>query len=86
MIKHRTPTSTVKFQSGLQSNPFFCGGSIFVSLSRCVESVDVGLVMLRVVKRHDLLRDVGLESIVFIRQGRQSEGHLRIVVIAADDG
>ena len=32
--------------------------------------------MLGVVKRHDLLRDVGLESVVLVRQGWQSERHV----------
>lgn len=69
-------TATVKFQSSLQGKSLFCGGSFFVSLGRAVKGVDVGLMVLGVVKRHDLLRDVRLESIVLVRQRWQSEGHL----------
>jgi len=62
-------TTTIEFQSSLQGNSLLGGGSFLVSLGRGVKGVDVGLMVLRVVKLHDLLRDVGLESIVLIRQG-----------------
>ena len=69
-------TTTVEFQCSLQANSLFGGGSFLVGLGRGVEGVDVSLVVLLVVKRHDLLRDVGLESVVLVRQGWQSKGHL----------
>jgi len=69
-------TTTVEFQSSLQANSLFGGGSFLVSLGRGVEGVDVSLVVFLVVERHDLLRDVGLESIVLVRQGWQSKSHL----------
>ena len=68
-------TTTIEFQSGLQGDSFFGGGNFLVCLGRSVKGVDVSLVVLRVVEPHDLLRDVGLESIVLVRQGWQSEGH-----------
>lgn len=63
-------TTTIEFQSSLQGNSLFSGGSFLVSLGRGVKGVDVGLVVLRVVKCHDPLRDVRLESIILIRQRR----------------
>jgi len=62
-------TTTVEFQSSLQVNSLFGRGSFLVGLGRGVERVDVSLVVLFVVKRHDLLRDVRLESVVLVRQG-----------------
>lgn len=61
-------TSSVEFE-GSQESDFLLGG-----LSACeaglssVQAVDIGLMMLSVVKSHDLSADVGLESIVAVRE------------------
>ena len=46
--------------------------SLGVRLLSSVQSIDISLMMLRVVERHDLLADVGLESIVAVGKGRKS--------------
>ena len=48
-------TTSIEFQSSLQGDSLLSGGSFLVSLSRGVKGVDVGLMMLCVMKRHDLL-------------------------------
>lgn len=60
-------TTTVEFQSSLQANSLFGRGNFFIGLGRGVEGGDISLVVLLVVKRHDLLRDVRLESVVLVR-------------------
>ena len=57
-------TTTVELESTLESDPLLGGAGLGVSLFGGVQSVDIGLVVLLVVKLHDLLGDEGLKSIV----------------------
>ena len=69
-------TTTVELQSGLKRNPLLGGAGLGVSLLSGVKSVDIGLVVLLVVKLHNLLVDERLEPIVGIREvGESVSGH-----------
>jgi hypothetical protein len=65
-------TSSIEFKSCLESNALLGSGCFCIRKFSCVESIDIGLVMLRVVESHNLLRDVGLESIVRVWEGGKS--------------
>ena len=65
-------TTTVELESTLESDPLLGGAGLGVSLFGSVQSVDIGLVVLLVVKLHDLAGDVGLESIVGVRKVGES--------------
>lgn len=62
-------TTTVKLQGRLEGNAFLGGRGFSVRLLGGVEGVDVSLMVLLVMKLHDLTRDVRLEGIVRVRQG-----------------
>jgi hypothetical protein len=64
-------TTTVEFQGRLEGDAFLGGGRLGVRQLGSVEGVDVSLVVLIVMECHDLLRDVRLEAIVRVRQGRE---------------
>jgi len=64
-------TTTVEFQGRLEGDAFLGSGRLGVRQLGSVEGVDVSLVMLIVMECHDLLRDVRLEAIVRVRQGRE---------------
>jgi len=67
--------SAVELDSGLKSNTFLRGGGQCVRFLGGVKGVDVGLVVFCVMKGHDLLRDVGLESLVGIWERRECVLH-----------
>ena len=59
------------------------GACLLELLCSCVESIDIGLVMLAVVKLHDCAADLGLQSTAFIEEDRcmsgvfaQIQGHM----------
>lgn len=59
-------TSSVELQSGLQSNEFLRGRSLMKGGLCRVQTVHIGLVVLSVMKFHDLLRDVWFKSVVSV--------------------
>jgi len=67
--------TAIELEGGLESDALLGSGSLGVGLLGSVEGVDVGLVVLSMVKGHDLLGDVRLESIVRVGQVGQSVGH-----------
>ena len=56
----------------MESDPLLRGASLGVSLLGSVQRVDIGLVVLLVVKLHNLARDEGLEGVV--RVGEVGKG------------
>jgi len=68
-------TTAVELEGSLESDALFGSRSLCVSSFGSVERVDIGLVVLGVVKSHNLLRDVWLKSIVGVRERRQTVGH-----------
>ena len=68
-------TTTVEADRGLEGNAFLGGGGLDIIRLSGIESSHVCLVVLGVVERHDLLRDVGLERIVGIREGGKTVSH-----------
>ena len=63
-LKEETPlTSTVELECGLQSNVIFRGRGLGVRFLSRVQTVDIGLMVLFVVKSHDFLANVRLESL-----------------------
>ena len=63
-------TTTVELERRLESDALLGVMRFGVRLFSGVEAVDVGLVVLRVVQRHDLLRDMGFKSLSFCRNLR----------------
>ena len=74
-VAMRVLTSTVELQSRLESDPLLGSASLGISLLSSVQSIDVGLVVLLVVKLHDLTTDERLESIVRVREVWENVGH-----------
>jgi hypothetical protein len=72
---YRRRTTTVELESSLKGDTFFGCRSLGVCSFGGVQSIDVSLMVLLVVKRHDLLRDVRFESIVSVRKVRENVGH-----------
>ena len=68
-------TTTVELERGLEGNALLRGRGLRVRLLSSVERSHVGLVVLLVVKLHDLLGDEGLESIVRVGEVREDVGH-----------
>jgi len=67
--------TTVKLESTKESNAFL-GRLRGVERGLCsIQAVHVGLVVLLVVESHDLLADVGLKGIVWVRQIGEDVGH-----------
>lgn len=52
----------------MEGDALLGGGSLCVGLFSGVESIDISLVMLLVVKLHDLTGDEGLESVIRVRE------------------
>lgn len=65
----------------MEGNAFLGGGSLDIVGLSGVEGSHVRLVVLRVVEGHDLLRDVGLERIVGVREGGNTVSHRVCVVV-----
>jgi hypothetical protein len=65
-------TTTVKLECGLEGDTLLGSLRLCVGLLGSVESIHVGLVMLLVVKLHDLARDVRLEGIVGVGEVGES--------------
>jgi hypothetical protein len=61
-------TSSVEFEGCLESDAFLWCGSFGVGTLCGVQSVHVCLVVLFVVKLHDLAGDVRLKSVIWIRE------------------
>lgn len=74
-------TTTVEADDRLEGDPFLGGTSLNIIGLSGIEGSHVCLVVLRVVERHDLLRDVGLERIVVVREGGKTVSHLVGVVM-----
>ena len=68
-------TTTIEFDGSLERDAFFWGGSLKILFLSSVEGIHVSLVVLGMVQRHDLLRNVGLEGIVGVGEGRKSVSH-----------
>jgi len=69
-------TTAIELQGSLESDPLFGSGGLGVGLLSGIQSVNIRLMVLRVVKLHDLTADVGLESIVGVREvGESVVGH-----------
>ena len=60
-------TTAVELERRLESNALLGGMRFGVGLFSSVETVNVGLVVLRVVQRHDLLRDMGFKSLFLLK-------------------
>lgn len=71
----RELTTAIEPERGLESDALLGGRSLGVCGLSGVESVDVCLVVLLVVKLHDLAGNKGLEGIVAVGEIRQSVGH-----------
>jgi len=67
--------TTVELQRLLQCNPLLRGLGLSIRSFGGVEGINIGLMMLRVMKRHDLPADVGFERIVVVRKRRKSVRH-----------
>ena len=65
-------TTTVELEGSLKSNALLRSRSLSVRLLSGVQRVDIGLVVLLVVKLHDLPRDEGLEGIVGVGEVGES--------------
>ena len=74
-------TTTVEADDRLEGDPFLGGASLDIIGLSGIEGSHVCLVVLRVVERHDLLRDVGLERIVVVREGGKTVSHVVRVVM-----
>lgn len=74
-------TSTIELECCLECDALFWGAGVGVGGLCGVESIYIRLVVLRVVEHHNLLRDVGLEGIVWVRERRESVGHDKIDVV-----
>lgn len=59
------------FDGSLERNLLFRRGCDAIHLLSNIETIDICLMMLGVVESHDLLADIGLESIVGVWQGRE---------------
>jgi len=68
-------TTTIELESCLKGDAFFRGTGSGVSRFCRIQSVDVGLMMLGVMKDHDLFGYVGFESIVAVWKVRKCVGH-----------
>ena len=68
-------TTTVELERGLEGNALLRGRGLRVRLLSSVERSHVGLVVLLVVKLHDLTTDERLESIVRVREVWENVGH-----------
>jgi hypothetical protein len=58
-----TITSAIEPERGLQSNLFASRGRFDVCLLCSIEAVDIGLMVLGMMKLHDLSRDVGFQCL-----------------------
>jgi len=63
--------SAVELERGLESDPLARRRRLDVCLLCCIEAIYVGLMMLRMMERHDFGRDVGLQGIVSIGETRK---------------
>lgn len=68
--------STVETESCLEGDALLGCRCFGICRFGCIERIDVGLVVLRVMELHDLLRDVGLKGIVSIGERGKSVGHV----------
>jgi hypothetical protein len=68
-------TSSVELKSGLKGNALFGGRCFCIRRLGGVQRVNVGLVVLGVVKHHDLVRDIRFKGIVGVGKRRKSIGH-----------
>jgi hypothetical protein len=80
-LRDKRLTTTVETDGRLEGDAFLGGLSLDIIALGGVEGSHVSLVVLRVVERHDLLRDVGLEPIVGVRERRKSVNHRVWVVM-----
>lgn len=64
----RALTTTVELEGSLEGNALFGSGCLGESSLSCVQRVDICLMMLLVVKLHDLATDERLESIIGVRK------------------
>ena len=71
----RILTTTVELERGLEGDALLGGRGLGVGLLGGVERVHVSLVVLLVVKLHDLPRDEGLERIVGVGEVGENVGH-----------
>lgn len=62
-------TTTVELESSLEGDALLGAVSFGVLSLRGVECIYIGLMMLSVVKSHDLFRDIRLESIIIVWKG-----------------
>ena len=68
-------TSAVELEGSLEGDALLGGGRLGVGLLGGVEGVHVGLMVLLVVKLHDLTADEGLKRIVGVREVGESVCH-----------
>ncbi len=67
-------TTTVKLESGLERDALLGRRCLSVGGLSCVQRIDIGLMVLLVVKLHDLTGNEGLEGIVAVREIGKSVG------------
>lgn len=74
-------TSSVKLERSLEGNPLLGSRRLRVGSLSSVQSIDIGCMMLGVVKGHDLLIDEGFKSIVGVGKGWEYVGHGATMVV-----
>lgn len=68
-------TSSIELESGLKGNALLRGRCLCIRCLSGVQCINVGLVVLGVVKHHDLVRDIRLKGIVGVGKSRKTVGH-----------
>jgi hypothetical protein len=78
-------TTAIKLESRLEGDALLRGGCLGVCRLSSIESIDIGLMMLLVVKLHDLTADEWLKGIIAVRKIRESvlAGHVQLMVVQA---
>jgi len=76
--------ASVELESGLQGDALLGGGRLGVRGLGGVEGVDVSLVVLLVVKLHDLAGDVRLERVVGVREVGERAFYLQYLNVKVD--
>lgn len=56
-------TASVELDSSLERNLVLVGRSLVVCLFCCIQTINIGLVMLLVMEGHNLLRDIWLQGL-----------------------
>lgn len=74
-------SSAIEFECSLKCDALLRSGCACIGGLCRIQSIDVSLVVLLVMKLHDLARDIRLECIIGVREVRESVGHGNEVVV-----